>query len=61
MAFTLKPGETLARWWGPEPGKWESPDKGALVPERYANGRLGRDCQFFHNWNRRSGIDRHDL
>ncbi|MBW7997865.1 MAG: hypothetical protein FVQ81_15110 [Candidatus Glassbacteria bacterium] len=40
MAFTLKPGETLTRWWGPELGKWESPDKGALAPERYANGRL---------------------
>ena len=40
MAFTLKPGETLTRWWEPRLGKWESPDKDALVPLRYANGQL---------------------
>ena len=40
MEFTLKPGETLTRWWEPKLNKWESPDKDALVPERYANGQL---------------------
>ncbi len=40
MAFTLKPGETLTRWWEPKLGKWESPDQNALAPERYANGQL---------------------
>ncbi len=40
MEFTLKPGETLTRWWEPRLGKWESPDKDALVPQRYANGQL---------------------
>ncbi|HUU29992.1 MAG TPA: transglutaminase domain-containing protein [archaeon] len=40
MSYTLKPGEELIRWWGPELGKFEGRDKQALVPQRYANGRL---------------------
>jgi len=40
MSMTLKPGEKLIRWWEPVLGKFESPDKSALIPQRYANGRL---------------------
>jgi hypothetical protein len=40
MAMTLKPGETLARWWKPVLGKFAGRDKRAEVPERYANGQL---------------------
>lgn len=40
MSWTLKPGETLTRWWEPSLGKFESPDRNPLAPERYANGRL---------------------
>ena len=40
MAYKLKPGETLTRWWGPELQRWESPDKNAEAPQRYANGQM---------------------
>ncbi len=40
MAMTLRPGEKLIRWWGPELGRFESQDRGGEVPKRYANGRL---------------------
>ncbi len=40
MSMTLKPGEKLLRWWEPVLGKFESPDKNPLVPQRYANGQL---------------------
>ena len=40
MAMSLKPGETLVRWWTPESGKFEGRDKEPAAPERYANGRL---------------------
>ncbi|MCW5979163.1 MAG: hypothetical protein KIT09_13890 [Bryobacteraceae bacterium] len=40
MAMTLKPGEKLIRWWGPELGKFEGAGRRPEVPERYANGRL---------------------
>jgi len=40
MAYTLKPGETLTRWWEPVLGEFESPDKDPLIPQRYANGQL---------------------
>ena len=40
MSWTLKPGETLIRWWKPRLGKFEGRDKRALVPSYYANGRL---------------------
>ncbi|OGF98600.1 MAG: hypothetical protein A2Z86_00440 [Candidatus Glassbacteria bacterium GWA2_58_10] len=38
MSYTLKQGETLIRWWGPELGKYESAQRRA--PQQYANGRL---------------------
>ncbi|MBN2288341.1 MAG: hypothetical protein JXQ83_03340 [Candidatus Glassbacteria bacterium] len=40
MSCTLKQGERLTRWWGPELNIFEGRDKDPLVPERYANGRL---------------------
>ena len=40
MAYTLKPGEKLIRWWEPVLNKHENRHKRALAPERYANGRL---------------------
>lgn len=40
MAMTLKPGETLVRWWTPELGRFAAADKNPVAPERYANGRL---------------------
>ena len=40
MAMTLKPGETLVRWWTPKLGKFAAPDKDPTAPDRYANGRL---------------------
>ncbi len=40
MAMTLKPGETLTRWWTPELGKFEGRSGRAEAPRRYANGRL---------------------
>lgn len=40
MSMTLKPCEKLIRWWEPALGKFESPDKNPLVPQRYANGQL---------------------
>jgi hypothetical protein len=38
MSYTLKQGETLIRWWGPELGKYESAQR--KPPQTYANGRL---------------------
>lgn len=40
MGMSLKPGETLTRWWKPVLNKYEGRDKRAEVPERYANGQL---------------------
>ncbi|MPY90357.1 MAG: hypothetical protein GEU99_20850 [Luteitalea sp.] len=40
MAMTLKPGERLVRWWGPELGKFEGSRRRPEAPERYANGQL---------------------
>ena len=40
MSMTLKPGETLTRWWTPKLGEFESPDKDPLAPQLYANGQL---------------------
>ena len=40
MAYTLKPGERLIRWWDPVLGKYEGRDKRPEIPERYANGQL---------------------
>ncbi len=40
MSYTLKPGETLTRWWKPVLNKHENRHNRPLVPERYANGQL---------------------
>jgi hypothetical protein len=39
MSYTLKPGETLLRWWTPRLAKFEGRDKRPVVPQRYANGQ----------------------
>ncbi len=38
MSYTLKQGEKLIRWWGPELGKYEAGQR--RPPKEYANGRL---------------------
>lgn len=38
MSYTLKQGEKLVRWWGPELGKYEAGQR--REPEVYANGQL---------------------
>jgi len=40
MGLSLKPGESLTRWWEPRLGEFESPDADPLAPQTYANGRL---------------------
>ncbi|MCE5271709.1 hypothetical protein LLH00_10550 [bacterium] len=40
MGLSLKPGETLTRWWEPRLDEFESPDADPLAPQVYANGRL---------------------
>ena len=40
MAWNLKPGMKLLRWWEPRLAKFEGSDKRAIVPSRYANGQI---------------------
>lgn len=40
MSYTLRQGETLIRWWGPELEKYEAMNARREPPQTYANGRL---------------------
>ncbi len=40
MAFSLKPGMKVTRWWEPRLGKFEGLKERAQVPTRYANGQI---------------------
>lgn len=40
MAWTLKPGMKLTRWWTPKLGKFEGLKERAQEPIRYANGQI---------------------
>lgn len=40
MAYSLRPGEKLTRWWKPVLGKYAGQGEQADVPEVYANGRF---------------------